>query len=117
MPPTLAPIEGYSPHPLGPFFIFSSSFYSDLFFLFLSHPVLLASSSRVALIVPPPCHTPPLRHTLHFVMRRLRPRPVMPPSSHCLSHAPPLLHHTCRIKPLSRIASITLPVTYRTATL
>jgi hypothetical protein len=50
----------------------------------------------------PPCHALPLHHALPFVMRCLRPCPVVPPSLHHPSHALPVASCLRHAPPLSR---------------
>jgi hypothetical protein len=102
------------PQPLGSFFFSFPLSFADRFFLFHSHPLPLAPSSRVALVASPPCHASPLRRTLPlitplshppittrrpFAMRCLRPRCAAP------RHASPLSRHAFVTRRPSRVAS------------
>ena len=108
-------------------FIFSFPLsFADRFFLFHSHPLLLAPSSRVALVVLPPRHASPPCHASPFATRcplsrlcRIPPSLRAAPSSRAAfslalsrrpcraapRHASPLLRHAFVTRRPSRVAS------------
>ena len=105
IPSQVTTLEGYSPQPLGPFFLFSSSFFADLFFLSLS----FASAPACAFVVRRPCRTTPLPCAAPSPCAALWPlRHVLPL---------PLPHRPCCIAPLSRVTSVVSPFACRIATL